>query len=179
MISKEDAISSVIHAFYPRAYAKWLSQRHVKETAKHLGKDEWPEGVLFGTPSAMGSYGGLWATNKRLLWVHHGFLGLTIKDYTYEQISSIEFSRFPGANSLLIRMSGGIFSDFLIWNPDPSVASQFTELVRAKMAALALPASGQPKRADLVAQLERLSALKNQGLLTEEEFEAAKLQVLN
>lgn len=45
-------------------------------------------------------------------------------------------------------------------------------------AAYGIPAGGAPEAGDPIAQLERLAALKAQGILTEEEFAAQKAKIL-
>ena len=40
------------------------------------------------------------------------------------------------------------------------------------------PAASAPQQEDTISQLERLGALKNQGVLTEEEFQAQKAKIL-
>ena len=42
----------------------------------------------------------------------------------------------------------------------------------------AAPAPAEPAAPDYAAELEQLAQLKNQGILTEEEFEAKKKQIL-
>jgi hypothetical protein len=46
------------------------------------------------------------------------------------------------------------------------------------MAAQAAAAPAAPAEADYTAELEQLAQLKNQGILTEEEFDAKKKQIL-
>lgn len=179
MNNKTEAVSSVVRAFYPKTYAKWLKQRYVKDIPKYLGGDEWPEAVLFGKPN-FGPRGGLWATNKRLLWVSHSVLGPTVKDYTYEKINSTEHSPIGGVFTM--RFSTGGFSAFTLFHVDKNVVLRFTEFVRTKMTNISAPARAQPvtqaSEVDLPAQLERLGQLKSQGLISEEEFKAAKARLL-
>jgi predicted Zn-dependent peptidase len=47
-----------------------------------------------------------------------------------------------------------------------------------QMAAQAAAAPAAPAEPDYTAELEQLAQLKNQGILTEEEFEAKKKQIL-
>ncbi len=63
---------------------------------------------------------------------------------------------------------------------DQEIAMLEAEEDKAQQAPPAPPASGSAPapQEDLIAQLERLGALKTQGLLTEEEFAAAKAKLL-
>ena len=58
--------------------------------------------------------------------------------------------------------------------------AQYDEQVAAQQAAAAqaAPAQAAPAQPDYAAELEQLAQLKAQGILTEEEFEAKKKQIL-
>ena len=64
---------------------------------------------------------------------------------------------------------------------DQKYASQdqqaYDEQVAAQQAAAPAPAAA-PAAPDYAAELEQLAQLKNQGIITEEEFEAKKKQIL-
>lgn len=64
---------------------------------------------------------------------------------------------------------------------DQKYAAQDQEQYDQQMAAqqpYAAPAPAEPAAPDYAAELEQLAQLKNQGILTEEEFEAKKKQIL-
>jgi hypothetical protein len=50
--------------------------------------------------------------------------------------------------------------------------------MQPEAAPTATPAPGQPAGSDVLEQLERLSALRTQGMLTDDEFAAAKHRLL-
>jgi len=56
--------------------------------------------------------------------------------------------------------------------------AQYDQQLAAQQAAAAQAAPAQPAQPDYAAELEQLAQLKAQGILTEEEFEAKKKQVL-
>ena len=55
--------------------------------------------------------------------------------------------------------------------------AQYDEQMAAQQS-YAAPAPAEPAAPDYAAELEQLAQLKNQGILTEEEFEAKKKQIL-
>ena len=64
---------------------------------------------------------------------------------------------------------------------DQKYAAQDQEQYDQQMAAqqqYAAPAPAEPAAPDYAAELEQLAQLKNQGILTDEEFEAKKKQIL-
>ena len=56
--------------------------------------------------------------------------------------------------------------------------AQYDEQMAAQQQAYAQQAPAEPAAPDYAAELEQLAQLKNQGILTEEEFEAKKKQIL-
>jgi membrane protease subunit (stomatin/prohibitin family) len=52
------------------------------------------------------------------------------------------------------------------------------QMYQQQMAAQQQAASAAPAEPDYAAELEKLAQLKNQGIITEEEFEAKKRQIL-
>ena len=67
-------------------------------------------------------------------------------------------------------------------NPDQKYAAQdqaaYDQQMAAQQAAAAQAAPAAPAAPDYAAELEQLAQLKAQGILTEEEFEAKKKQIL-
>jgi hypothetical protein len=63
-------------------------------------------------------------------------------------------------------------------NAMDSVAPQQPQTVYVEAPPPAQPAAPPPSQEDVIAQLERLGALKAQGLLTDQEFQAQKAKLL-
>jgi hypothetical protein len=61
---------------------------------------------------------------------------------------------------------------------DQKYAAQDQAAYDQQMAAQAAAAPAAPAEPDYAAELEQLAQLKNQGILTDEEFEAKKKQIL-
>ena len=56
--------------------------------------------------------------------------------------------------------------------------SEAQQEVRGEQVTYTKPRQAAPSQEDTIAQLERLGALKDQGVLTEEEFQAQKAKIL-
>ena len=93
-LNQDEAIWLSIKTYYKHAAEPWLKIPAIAEVKKHLDKDELPEGVIFGQHPDTGiGGGGLWATNKRLLYVGITFLKKPVViEYPYNQVSSINFA---------------------------------------------------------------------------------------
>ena len=81
--------------------------------------------------------------------------------------------RGPG----LVRMAAGT-AGAVRHRQDQKYAAQDQAAYDQQMAAQAAAAPAAPAEPDYTAELEQLAQLKNQGILTDEEFEAKKKQIL-
>jgi membrane protease subunit (stomatin/prohibitin family) len=61
---------------------------------------------------------------------------------------------------------------------DAQAQAEYDQQVAAQQAAAAAAAPAAPAEDPTIAELEKLNQLKNQGILTEEEFTAKKKQIL-
>jgi len=185
MSNKAGIIPSIIQIFYPKTQKKWLRQRCVKDVVKYLGESEQTEAVLFGKALGLlghSDWGGLWATDRRLLWVVTGFLGSQATDYTYDKINQISITpSWPGTFTITLSNSQTLVLQWV----DKEAANKFADFVRSKIANPPVAANAEPSKhpptsiVDLATQLERLSQLRSQGLISEEEFRAAKAKLLD
>lgn len=90
----EDPLMRAIRPYYPFAATSWLNLQQVKVVRDHLAAGEIPEGVVFAQHPKTGvGGGGLWATNRRLLYAGTNFWGKpVVEEYSYDKISAIESS---------------------------------------------------------------------------------------
>lgn len=128
-------------------------------------------------------------TQKRIVLVDYGFLfGVKQSEMALENINSITYQTGLLLGSIEIWHGG---AKMLIENCQKYTVKPFVEAVNAARKALKNgTASGgsanvQPKNAqgsspidDVMGQLERLAALKEKGVLTDEEFAAQKAKIL-
>ncbi len=91
--NQDEAIWLSLKKYYITANKTWLKSRVIAEIKKYLASDELPEGVIFGQhPDTGVGGGGLWVTNKRLLYVGQTFWRKPIIiECPYSQINSIDF----------------------------------------------------------------------------------------
>lgn len=87
--SQDDAILLSLRKCYINANESWLRVPQVSNVKKHLSADELPVGVIFGQRGS--DVGGLWATNKKLLYV--SWKKPSIYEFSYTSISSLETTK--------------------------------------------------------------------------------------
>jgi Bacterial PH domain/Short C-terminal domain len=168
--------------------SKFLGRKEIKELPNILWEDEKLEKIVQGF-YAKGN-GVLVATNKRLVFIDKGLIyGLRVEDFPYDKISSIQYSTGMLLGKITIFTSG---NKALIEQIDKAQVKLFAEYVRARISGsqdhasyfeseeeTKLESSSFPQSNDETIEfLERLGKLKEQGILTEEEFTAKKKQLL-
>jgi len=125
------------------------------------------------------------ATNKRLIFIDKGLVfGLKVEDFPFDKISSIQYSTGMLLGKLTIFASG---NKAIIDNVDKQRVRIFGDFVRNKISSNDSENSAQTTSStsnntesqdDIVSKLERLAKLKEQGILTEEEFVQQKQKLL-
>ncbi len=118
------------------------------------------------------------ATDKRLIFVDKGmFFGLKIEDFGLDKISSIQYEAGLLLADIKIMASGNIAK---ITHVDKSKARDFCEKVRSKLSEPKVSSvSVVQNQVDVIDQLRKLAILKEQGFLTNEEFDSQKQKLLN
>lgn len=159
----------------------FLGRREIKELPNVLWGDEVVENIIQGTYN--NGNGILVATNRRLVFVDKGLIyGLKVEDFAYDKISSIQYETGLLMGKLTIFTSG---NKAIIENVMKSKVRAFGDSIRAKISAPQIPMAAStvvnvttsPEN-NVVEQLERLAKLKEQGILTEQEFVSQKKKIL-
>ena len=121
-------------------------------------------------------------TQKRVLLLDHGFLfGFKQSEMNLENINSISFQTGLLFGAIEIWHGG---ARMLIENCDKKTVKPFTDAVNAAMQAIKKGQGNTPQNPvtsasdDVVSQLERLAALLEKGILSQEEFQAQKKKLL-
>ena len=178
MSSKQEDIFKAAQAFDPSGKFQKRSKWAVL-VLEHLGDDEMPESGIFALYGR--TIGFLWATNKRVLYAGRAE-GIFSKravliEHQYDGIASIEITTKHSALAGIRIKTGADTTEYKIM-PTSARGEEFVALVREK-----LPPSAKSQMQtfsnDLVSQLERLSKLREQGKLTEDEYATAKARILN
>lgn len=201
MLNKQDMVRRVLTDFYEkeRLVNSYFKDKEVQFAIDFLQANEQPEMIVRG--STAGEYeepvsGYLWCTNVRLFFA--GAKGSILKKPVYEEfhygsIATVVYkpNRLGGlvGGELILHMSttsahGRVaqrkYSLSSTYGEHKNQA--FVDYLRRRIDSLH-PTSvtgsvPQAIKTDLVEQLERLGELKTQGLITEEEFQAAKKRLL-
>jgi hypothetical protein len=107
--------------------------------------------------------------------------GVRVEDFAYDQITSMEYKTGLILGEIIMYSAG---NRARITNCDKAQVQPFTEYVRARTSGRAEHASvpqGSDSRHpndDTISRLERLAALKDRGVLTDEEFREQKRKIL-
>ena len=163
--------------------SKFLGKREIKELPNILWENENVENLIQGTYN--NGNGILVATNKRLVFIDKGLLyGLKVEDFPFDKISSIQYSTGMLLGKLTIFASG---NKAIIDNVDKQRVRIFGDFVRNKISSNDSENSAQTTSStrnntvsqdDILSKLERLAKLKEQGILTEDEFVQQKHKLL-
>ena len=152
--------------------------KEMKELPKILWEDEKVEKVIQGFHEK-GS-GILAATNKRLIFVDKGYTGrLRVRDFPYDKVTSIQYNTGFVMGGITIYSSGNKSE---ITNISKAVVGSFAEYVRARITAVtkhaSAPVTPSTPQEDMISKLERLGALKDKGLISDQEFQEQKAKLL-
>jgi hypothetical protein len=160
-----------------------------------VGGEESLQRLAYGNPSDNNNdLGALMATDARVIWARRSAIGLRLqteyRDLFYEDIVAAipRPGRIGVMGQIIVTATGnrsvGLHTKNLAI---PSMCAFIEERMRAarlrhnnpiQVAVVGAPALSALQPADLAAQLERLSDLHREGVLTDEEFLAAKQHVL-
>jgi len=161
--------------------SKFFGRKEIKELPHILWDDELLEHIVQG--SYNNGNGILVATNKRLIFIDKGLMwGLKVEDFPYDKISSIQYETGLLLADITIFSSGNKAD---IKNVPNDQCRNFCEYVRARISSIKNPANianeenTSAQKPDFIANLERLAALKSQGILSEDEFNIAKKKLLS
>ncbi|MBT2488657.1 PH domain-containing protein [Streptomyces sp. ISL-96] len=125
----------------------------------------------------------LLATNQRLAFYAKRLAGYDFESFPYANISSFESGKNMMGRFIRFAASGNDVQ--LKWIADLSAFAQFVETVRDSMTharSAPPPPAPQPVAAtqhDMYEQLRKLGELRDAGVLTSQEFDAKKAELIN
>lgn len=156
--------------------SNYLGRKEINELPQILAESETIDNIAQGTYN--NGQGILVSTNRRLVFVDKGLLyGLKVEDFPLDKITTIQYETGLILGEIKIHTSGNIAK---IDNVEKATARAFAEFVRNKLSqpkeTTAPIINNQP---DVYDQLEKLAKLKEQGILTQEEFDTQKKKLLN
>lgn len=116
-------------------------------------------------------------TNERLFFLEKSLGGETLEEFDLSAVASVGVSKQRTGETLQIRTAAAVAEISHMWHGQgDSMASAIRQLRRGP------PMQTVPERQDAddpIAQLERLSNLRDKGVLSDAEFEAKKAELLD
>lgn len=155
--------------------SRLLGRKEIKELPNILWDDETLEKMAQGMYNR--KQGLLVATNWRLIFLDKGLVyGLRVEDFPYDKISSIQYETGMAFGRITIYTYG---NKATIQQLPKQLARDFAEFVRAHInrSDPSDQSAGSPTD-DIPTQLEKLAKLKEQGILTQDEFDTQKKKIL-
>lgn len=172
--SRLDEIKSQIQSLKLTNVSSFLGRKEINELPDILAPTEIINNIIQGTYN--NGHGILVSTNRRLVFIDKGlFYGLKVEDFPLDKITSIQYETGMLLGKVKIITSGNTAT---IDNVEKTSSRKFAEFIRDKLS--------QPKENNTVAnsqpnifdQLEKLAKLKDNGILSEEEFSDHKKKLL-
>ena len=129
---------------------------------KVMGKDSSRAGVLI-------------ATDRRLVFYAKKLAGFDLESFPYENLSSIEQSKGMAGGKVAFFASGNKVS--MKWIHDDDLPT-FVSYVQSKMGKASPPAASAASSSSVADELSKLAALRDSGVLSDDEFQAQKAKLL-
>lgn len=167
MSTLEEAIRNATAYLGVQNYMHELPE--VRRLAEFLQAGELPERIVLARRRT--NHGVLIVTNLRLLFLCVRWYAVYAEDFGYDRITSVDYSAGLLWGRIKIHASG---NDTEFTHIETPFVRDFAELVRTKIARKPEPTPAS----DPIAQLERLAKLREQGHITEEEFQREKAKLL-
>lgn len=155
------------------------SGKEIKRLIGYLWDDEQVERMTKGSYGV--GTGLLVLTDRRLVFLKDGTMSKTSEDFPLEKISSVQWSSGLMLGTITIFASGNKAE---IKNVNKDDGKEITDQIRHRLSApKAVVGTGdqvvQPPALDIPDQLRKLGELRNEGIVTQEEFEAKKADLLS
>jgi hypothetical protein len=168
------AIKSEIKNLNLSNISSFFGRKEINELPQILAKDEKIDNIIQGTYN--NGNGILVSTNRRLVFIDKGMLyGIKVEDFPLDKISSIQYETGMILAKVKIHTSGNIAS---IDNVEKASSRLFAESVRDKLSKPKETISQNNSEPNILEQLEKLGKLKDNGILTEAEFNEQKVKLL-
>ena len=120
------------------------------------------------------------ATNKRLIFVSKRWFSSNVEEFIFDKISAVETSAGKSDGELEIRNADDASAKFKSVPGDH--LQPFAEYLKGRRPESPSQDTDQELRAeaplDWVSRLDRLAALKSQGSISDEDFEAERTRIL-
>lgn len=154
--------------------------RLTEKAKEHLNPNENIEAIVMGAyeTEILGGdsvrNGIFIATNKRLVFYAKKLMGYELEDFPLSNISSIESGKNMMGHTISFFASGNKVK--MKWINDGEI-KKFVEFVRSKIGKET--ANTESREISIPDQIEKLSKLKDKGILTDVEFQTKKQELLS
>lgn len=170
----KDELRPDIQAAKDRMSTKLGGGREIKRLTEHLWEGEQ---VLRMTTGAYGKGTGLVVmTDRRLMFVQDGIMSKSTEDFPYSKISSVSWNSGLALGTIVVFASGNKAE---IKNVAKGDGKAIVDALRERLADSPTGAAPGPAAPDVMAQLKQLGELKDAGILSPEEFDAKKQDLLS
>lgn len=185
----DNELRADVEAAKGRMSTKYGGRRELRKLNEHV----WPDEVV--ERMATGRYGGgmglLVMTDRRLIFVREGHMSSQLEDFPFSKISSVQWSTGMLLGKMTVFLSGNKADIDQMQKADgkaiaDDVRSRISDLGATSAAAqpaVPAPAPAVPTTATdghgPVALLGMLAVLRDEGILTPEEYTAKKLIVVD
>ncbi len=172
----KDELRPDIEAAKKQMRVKLGGGREIKKLAGYLWEGETVERMTTG---AYGKGTGLVVmTDRRLLFVQDGVMSKSTEDFPYSKVSSVSWNSGMMLGTIVVFASGNKAE---IKNVNKDDGKEIVDRLRERLAdsPAASSAGPAPAQADVMGQLKQLGELKAAGVLSQEEFDAKKAELLS
>jgi hypothetical protein len=175
---KDSDLRADIAAAKGKMRVKLGAGREIKRLMNYLWEGETVDRMTTGT---YGKGTGLVVlTDRRLLFVQDGIMSQTSEDFPMDKVSSVQWASGMVMGKVTIFASGNKSEITNVNKEDgKEIVDKIRHLLSAPREQTPLrPAASPPPAADPIEQLKRLGELRDAGVLTPEEFDAKKADLL-
>lgn len=161
-----EAVSKIVLTLFGR--------KEIRHLANVLDRGEFVHSI--GVGNLGGRMGIVALTDRRLLFLEKSIGSEDLVEFALESIGALSLGKKMGGETLTITHSGTSATITTMGHGQgDGIARKFRELKAAPSPA----PEGVARAADPLTQIERLADLRDRGILTEEEFQAQKAQLLS
>jgi hypothetical protein len=178
-MAKDENMRADITAAKAKMRAKVGAGREIKRLLNYLWEGETVDQMTTGVYGK--GIGLVVLTDRRLLFVQDGIMSQTSEDFPMDKVSSVQWASGMMMGKITIFASGNKSE---ITNVNKDDGKEIVDKIRHVLSAPPEPtppapaASPPPAAADPIEQLKRLGELRDAGVLTPEEFDAKKSDLL-
>lgn len=152
-------------------------KRELKKLVEHVQDDEVVSFIAQGTYQT--NQGIVVLTDQRLLFVFHGFTSAVVEDFPLRSITNVASKKGMTQGTLIVHVAGAATHISNVVNADLGHLLDALRLaVKAGQNPQQIVMQQAPAPIDVADQLSKLAALRDQGILNDDEFAAQKAKLL-